>query len=231
MTYLSKIFLSEDSWTKPIENINYLYDYEMLRWAGEDSINERVDIFLKRLSNYPSITNLVDLGCGTGNLLESWLEISANKTAIGIDINEYHLKRAHNRLAKNSKIQQSQYALSNKSIISLSDQISDVNLDRTCVSLIGVLQNCMGNPFDLVHSIFTDFKPKFIFITCKATNSIAELKLFDPVNCQYSLLYIPEIIEKFKQLGYIVSYHNSFSLSQQIPTQNHVFFFTHKHNL
>ena len=187
----SKLFIEKDSWKKSTPNgFKSMKSYEIFRWAGEASITKRIDCFWEMHQHLDNM-HLVDLGCGGGELLRSWLERTTNNCT-GVDVSA-----------------PSKYIVDRQLVAEYTDRLNFFQLDidtylskihkrqfidgPLIVSLIGVLQNCQADPFDLLRRIIEDMRPRFLFFTSKVTYSLSQLHKFDPNHFGHSLLYGPEI--------------------------------------
>ena len=194
----SKIYIDPTFWTGSADNNvkdNDISDFQILHWSGPLSITARLNIFEELV---PETTNmLIDLGCGCGHLLEAWLTKSPMFKALGVEYSLNSLKRASKRLS----LYQTQHSLIYSTIPCFleSSSLFDINSVDTLVCLIGVLQNCMVDPFVLLTSICKSLKFRHLFLTTKVTNDKEYLSQFDPYHERHSLFYSKELYSCFEQ--------------------------------
>lgn len=194
----SKIYIDSTFWAGSTNNKvqdNDLSDFQILHWSGPLSITARLNIF-EELT--PETTNmLIDLGCGCGHLLEAWLEKSPKFKALGVEYALDSLTRASKRLS----LHKAQHSLIYSTIPCFleSNSLFNFNPEETLVSLIGVLQNCMVDPFVLLTNICKSLKFRHLFLTTKVTNNKEYLAKFDPYHERHSLFYSKELQSCFEQ--------------------------------
>ena len=187
----SKLFIENDSWKKSSpDGFKSMQSYEIFRWAGEASITKRIDCFWEMHQHLENM-HLVDLGCGGGELLKSWLEKTTNKCT-GVDVSAPSKYIIDGELSSQYRGRLNFYHLDIDTYLTKVCKLQSIEAPLI-VALIGVLQNCQANPFDLLKRIIEEMRPRFLFFTCKVTYSLSQLHKFDPNHFGHSLLYGPEI--------------------------------------
>jgi hypothetical protein len=195
---ISKIFIDPESWAHTVEASSHdrQDDFRILRWADSNSIYSRVCTCKRFIESVPS-RHHVDFGSGLGHLLDALGNL--NMTLLqGVEVNESFFKIGSRRLSNKSSL-----ILHNKAI---RDSLSGVALYSEIrpmsVSLIGVLQNCQEDPFDLIQEILERLGPEYLFITTKCSSNLQVINNFDPCNEGHSLLYLPELLDSLMKAGY-----------------------------
>ena len=196
---ISKIFLQQDDWLEESSSCNSSKeDFEILRWAGNKSLSVRSNLAYE-FFQITSPSCVIDLGCGTGQLLYKLIPLGSIDKLVGVEISPL----AFNRLKV--RCNGSRFELHNLGILEYLSLISsspDLLFNSCGVALIGVLQNCMHDPFDLLNQIIEVLKPSCLFLTTKSTSSKVELDQFDPLLVGHSLFFTPELLNFFSSRGY-----------------------------
>jgi len=191
----SKLYISCNSWVSSIAEDNPLIaDHQILRWADDNSIESRIDHFFDVMALSMS-SHHIDLGAGTGRLVARLLDRSLGFIQ-AVEFNKIAFERM-SRLVGSKR----------ENLILYPSSIQDALPLLSCygyirplsLSLIGVLQNCQCNPFELIDSILVDLTPEYVYLTTKATMSTDAINSFDAEEEGHSLFWLPELLDIFSQ--------------------------------
>lgn len=217
-TMKSKIYIqSSTPWCSADSEL--ALDYELLKWAGPLSLSARSEKAVNFFKAF-KLDVIIDLGCGTGHFLASIAREQSFNALIGVEPDPVIFKRL---ISRTNGLNLSLKQIDIESFL----QSEGSNYAHQClgVSLIGVLQNCCCNPFDLLSSILSILKPACLFMTTKATCCLSDLDKYDPKSSLYSLFYEPELLQLLQLNGYQVDIIElDFSEGGQLgKSQNRIF--------
>jgi SAM-dependent methyltransferase len=193
----SHIYISSD-WIEDTTKNDSSEEYILARWHSKKSMDSRHILVSNNIKNNCNndIGLFVDYGCGGGALIKQLSNHWPLSVKIGIDVVSDQLEIAKNKKIKNSYFYKHYIDETLPIEVENKVQSSLVNDSRSIATLVGVLQNCMMHPEDILKNILLHYRYDYIVITTKVILNYK--KQLETLN--YSVFSISDLLDLFFSL-------------------------------